>query len=179
MVSNMLKNSNCFKIEKKTVIFSWNICKRDDSFRGTFFCFFSLGTKTSNRNQSTFFVCIFLRNQVLFLLPPLKSFQAQPYFSSGHLAAASLCFSLYARRSQAIIGPEKTPCWTPKNDGDWLEDDVSLTKKHSDFLLVPNGFFEGFLGFCFVIEKLLHFKGFLEPQTSCIFDPPTWVLFVD
>ena len=50
---------------------------------------------------------------------------------------------------------------TPKNDGNWLEDDVSLTKKHSDFLLVPNGFL-GFLGFVLSLRSCCISKAFLS-----------------
>lgn len=74
-----------------------------------------------------------------------------PHFSSGHLAGASLCLSLYARRSQANqLDRKKRHGWTPKNDGDWLEDDVSSFNKKTSWSFVGSkwifwGFFFGFV----------------------------------
>ena len=69
-----------------------------------------------------------------------------PHFSSGHLAGASLCLSLYARRSQANQLDRKKRHVEPQKMMaiGWKMMWAPLTKKHSDFLLVPNGFFEGF-----------------------------------
>lgn len=132
------------------MIFSWNICKRDDSFRGTFFCFFSLGTKTSkgnfhrNRNQSTFLFAFSLGIKCYFYFHLLNAFKHSSFFFRSFGRCEPLLVALCSAKPGYHWTGNKRHGWTPKNDGDWLEDDVSLTKKHSDFLLVPNGFFEGF-----------------------------------
>lgn len=161
MVSNMLKNSNCFKIEKNPVIFSWNICKRDDSFRGTFFCFFSLGTKTSNRNQSTFLFACSLGIKFVFTSTSEK-LSSTPHFSSGHLAGASLCLSLYARRSQAINW-RKNAMLNPKRwwrlVGRWC----FFNKKTQWFFVGSKWIFWGFFwGFVLSLRSCCISKAFLS-----------------
>lgn len=102
-----------------------------------------------------------------------------PHFYSGHLAGASLCLALYARRSQAIIGPENSHVEPQKMMAiGWKM--MFLYQQTPWFVWFQTDFVEGvFVGFCFVIfgfcRSCLDFNSFrlicagkTQPQTSCI-----------